>query len=106
MNLASLLEKCGILSRIDFLNENVTIDLPSGQDFLEVKEKFPEMPIVFGCRKGECGRCCIQVIEGHDNLTKRTPEEVATLKRLSLGNECRLACQCAVNGDVKIGRKE
>lgn len=85
--------------KIHFLNSSQCIEANSGSTFLEVADR---IPLKFGCKRGECGTCAIEVLEGAENLTKVTPEEVETLQRKGLGPGCRLACQCAVNGDVLI----
>lgn len=60
------------------------------------------MPLKFGCGKGNCGTCVIKVINGEENLSSKTKEEIATLDRLGVSSSYRLACQCAVKGDVEI----
>jgi ferredoxin len=52
---------------------------------------------------GQCGTCVIEVVEGMENLSPRTPVEDRKLKK-KLDNY-RLACQCLVNGPVSVKTK-
>lgn len=61
----------------------------------------PSIPLKFGCCQGECGTCAIRVLEGEENLSPMTKQEKITLARLGLHHH-RLACQCALRGDVVI----
>lgn len=73
-----------------------------GVELLRASQIDPSLPFRFGCCKGECGKCVIRVINGKDNLSKPTKEEQATLTRKYNDSSCRLACQCAILGDVMI----
>lgn len=61
--------------------------------------KFPVMAV---CRVGQCGSDPLVVVEGADNLSPAGPDERATLARLGLPPNARLACQCTVSGPVVI----
>lgn len=61
----------------------------------------PTIPIKFGCCQGECGTCAIKIKSGEQNLSPQTRQEKSTLTRLGLHSH-RLACQCALLGDVVI----
>lgn len=74
----------------------------TGSDFVQIHENDPTLPLRFGCKKGNCGICAIKVEKGAENLTKISPHEVETLRHKNLDENCRLACQCAINGDVSI----
>lgn len=89
--------------KITFEKDSISQDIPVGCDFLRAHTLYPHLPLRFGCRRGECGVCALYIVKGMRNLTKRTPEETKVLARKSLSSECRLGCQCAVNGDVTIG---
>ena len=89
------------MARILFQSENKEIEISGGSDFLEIFQKDSSLPMKFGCRRGECGVCAIRVDKGADNLSKCTSQEKATLGKKGLCDpNHRLACQCAVNGDV------
>ncbi len=93
-------------AKITFVKESLvpthTQEVPAGCDFQRVHTLYPSLPLRFGCRNGECGVCALRVVQGMENLTKRTPEEVKTLARKGLSNEWRLGCQCCVNGDLVV----
>ena len=73
------------------------IELPDGAD---LKEACEEAGVPFACTEGICGTCVIEVVEGGENLSDRTEEEVDFLGD---SDHERLACQCKINqGRVKI----
>lgn len=90
-------------AKILFVKESLTQEVPVGADFQRIHSLYPTLPLRFGCRNGECGVCVLFIEKGMENLTKRTPEEVKTLRRKNFPPECRLACQCAINGDIIVG---
>jgi ferredoxin len=52
---------------------------------------------------GQCGTCMVEVVEGLENLSPRTPFEERKLKKKPINY--RLACQCLVNGPVSVKTK-
>jgi ferredoxin len=52
---------------------------------------------------GQCGTCIVEVVEGMENLSPRTPVETRKLKKKP--QNYRLACQTLVNGPVSIVTK-
>ena len=50
----------------------------------------------YGCRMGMCGADPVAVIEGDENLSPPSEEELASLRRLGLEGRARLACVCKV----------
>ncbi len=52
---------------------------------------------------GQCGTCVVEVMEGVENLSPRTPVEARFLKRKP--DTYRLACQVLVKGDVTVKTK-
>ncbi len=58
-----------------------------------------ELSIPFGCQSGICGTCMIDVLEGEENLSELTEQEID----LARDEKHRLACQCKLkHGEVKI----
>lgn len=58
-----------------------------------------KLGVPFGCRNGLCGSCMIEILEGEDNLSELTEEEID----MSMDRKTRLACQCKIKeGTVKI----
>lgn len=47
---------------------------------------------------GACGTCRVEVVEGWDNLTPPTPDEIYK----ELDPPYRLSCQAKLKGDVKL----
>lgn len=75
-----------------------TVELEDGSRIQEVCE---EAGLPFACTEGICGTCVIEVLEGQENLSAPTQEEVDFLGEGNL--EERLACQCKINsGSVKL----
>ena len=70
------------------------------EDGSPIKEKCEEAGIPFACEEGVCGTCVIEVVEGMENLSDFTQEELDFLGEQDFE---RLACQCKIkNGCVKI----
>lgn len=60
----------------------------------------------FGCRMGMCGADAIAIVDGMENLSPPSDEELATLRRLGLEGRARMACVCkALGGGVTIDLK-
>ena len=75
-------------------------ELPDGSSLQEVCE---EAGVPFACTEGVCGTCVIEVLEGMENLSAFTPEEVDFLGPQDPKSKERLACQCKIKGGcVKI----
>lgn len=74
-----------------------------GLELLRAYQIDPSLPLQFGCCNGQCGICAIKVIEGEGNLSKPTRQEQRTLAEKKLPSPIyRLACQCAILGDIAI----
>lgn len=52
---------------------------------------------------GQCGTCIVEIADGMENLSPRTPVEDRKLKKKP--ESYRLACQCLVNGPVSVKTK-
>lgn len=89
------------MPKLTFLKQNFTVHLKAGTELVRLPYLSSECPIKFGCCQGTCGTCAIKVMEGEENLSPKTKQEEETLLRLHLKG-CRLACQCALKGDVVI----
>lgn len=90
------------MAKIKFISNDVAHNVPSGTDLLQAYRINPAIPLQFGCTQGACGTCAIKIIEGAEQMTKLTKQEVQTLRCKGLGEGYRLACQCAINGDITI----
>jgi ferredoxin len=52
---------------------------------------------------GQCGTCIVEIVEGMENLSPKTPFEQRKLKRKP--ENYRLACQTLVNGPISVKTK-
>lgn len=77
-------------------NSGAKLQLRCGADLQAVTE------LRFGCRKACCCLCVIRVVEGAENLSSQSPTERKALINKGKDQSLRLACQCAINGDVTI----
>ena len=90
------------MPKLTFFKYNHVLQLKAGTELLRIPHIYPAAPLKFGCCKGQCGTCAVKIAGGMKNLSPQTKEEQATLSRLHLSEEHRLACQCALLGDVDI----
>jgi ferredoxin len=90
------------MAQVFFLTTNQRVTVPTGVELRDISKAYPSLPLKFGCTRGECGVCAIKVIHGQNNLTKLSKQECRTLASKKLDTSHRLACQCALNGDVVI----
>lgn len=66
-----------------------------------IAEACEEAGVPFACTEGVCGTCVIEIVEGKENLTAPTQEELDFLGEGTCDE--RLACQCRIkSGKVKI----
>jgi len=73
-----------------------TKEVSSGEGLIAVAT---ELGIAFGCTQGRCGTCRVTVLEGMENLSKQTDEEI----EMGLNDNERLLCQCTIeSGTVKV----
>lgn len=71
------------------------------EDESSIAECCEEAGVPFACTEGVCGTCVIRVVEGMENLSNPTQEELDFLGEDTC--EERLACQCRIRKEkVKI----
>ncbi len=71
----------------------------SVNDGERVQEAASELGVSFGCRKGVCGACVVEVLEGMENLSARNDAE----NEFSMRDSDRMMCQCSIiSGEVGI----
>lgn len=90
------------LTLIEPNGNSLSYSIPSGTELLQAYKINPVLPLKFGCTKGQCAVCVFHVVKGQENLSKMTKQERKTLEKKNLDSSCRLACQCALLGDVTI----
>jgi ferredoxin len=88
-------------AKVTFTDIDLEVSVPAGVRVIDVSEKVGS-GIIYGCREGDCGTCCMEVVEGHNNLTSPSLIEDKVLREMSAGRHQRLACQAQVLGDVKV----
>ncbi len=80
------------MAKLKFSHSGEEVELEDGAEIQEVCE---EAGVPFACTEGVCGTCVVEVVDGKENLTGMTQEEIDFL-----GEEpelCeRLACQCRI----------
>ena len=78
------------------ITETEERDIADGDPITDACE---DMGVPFGCIEGICGSCVIDIIEGEDNLSEVTEDEV----NFDLHKTKRLACRCTIKrGEVRI----
>lgn len=60
-----------------------------------------QIHLEWGCESGTCGMCRVRVLEGEENLSDFSNEEIDFLVG-DLDEGWRLGCQTRVKGDVKV----
>lgn len=76
--------------------EGREIEVGDGEN---IRDQCEELGVPFGCFEGICGSCVIDILEGEQNLTPITPEEVD----FEMHAKKRFACQCKLKqGLIKI----
>lgn len=90
------------MPKIYFTQTNRVYHVSYPADFFQLYQLFlGDIPLKFGCCKGDCGTCKIKIKQGENNLSPKTKKEEIFLQK-SPSKEHRLACQCSFHGDVVI----
>ena len=87
--------------KIFFDDIELTVNVPVGSRVIDISEQVGAS-LIYGCRKGDCGKCKMKVLDGWENLSEPSEIEAGVLKKISAGEDIRLACQAQVLGDIKI----
>lgn len=78
-----------------------SLEVTQGAKIIDVCEN-EDTSILFGCRDGACGACMIRVLENPSHLSPMEEHERDFLETMAAREDERLACQCAVLGDVVV----
>jgi ferredoxin len=96
------------MPRIRIANTGQSVDADLVTSILVTLQR-NDVGIMTSCGgKARCGKCLIRVVQGAENLSKKTPAESARLASFGSGpgaassKELRLACQTYVKGDVEV----
>ena len=88
-------------AQVAFKPEGKRVAVQPGQTLLAVTEQCG-LAIESGCRMGICGADPVAVLEGMEHLSAQGEDEKATLARLGLADNTRLACCARVSGPVSV----
>lgn len=58
--------------------------------------------VPFGCKNAQCATCVVRITKGKNNLSPMEEQERETLSMLGPIDDCRLACQCKIRGDIEF----
>jgi nitrite reductase (NADH) large subunit len=86
---------------VTFVPENKRVAVKEGLSLLEIAES-NGMTIESGCRMGICGADPVAVKDGMECLSGISDDEKATLERLGLAPNTRMACCARVQGPVSV----
>jgi NADPH-dependent 2,4-dienoyl-CoA reductase/sulfur reductase-like enzyme/ferredoxin len=86
---------------VTFLPGDRRVVAEPGATLLEVAEA-NGLQIEAGCRMGVCGADPVAIVSGMSNVSGVTDDERATLERLGLADNTRLACCCRIKGPVSV----
>ena len=89
---------------VHFVEEDKTVVAKPGLSLLEIAES-NGMTIESGCRMGICGADPVAIKDGMDCLSGISDDEQATLERLGLAPNTRMACCARVEGPVSVALK-
>ena len=86
---------------VTFMPDDRRIVADAGVTLLELAEA-NGLPIEAGCRMGVCGADPIAIVQGMGNVSEISDDERATLERLGLAANTRMACCCRIKGPVSV----
>lgn len=92
------------MAKFTIQNRNKSAEVPDGQlTILQAGEK-AGVDMEFGCRDCSCGTCVIEVVQGMENISEPTDQELDVLDTWNKDPEqYRLACCVKVmKGEVMI----
>ena len=100
---AIALEKAATRERaqVSFKPEGKRVAIEPGQTLLAIAEQCG-LALESGCRMGICGADPVAILDGIGNISALGDDERATLARLGLADNTRLACCARVNGPITV----
>jgi nitrite reductase (NADH) large subunit len=101
LTLALAGSRAAAANAVTFVPENKHVVPKPGQSLLEIAEA-NGLAIEAGCRMGVCGADPVAIKEGMECASPISDDERATLERLGLAPNTRLACCVRVSGPVTV----
>ena len=89
------------MPKVTITTDSLSLDVKMGYSLADLCDS-QDTSILFGCRDGACGACMVRVISGQENLNPISEDEKDFLQTMAAEDNERLACQCAVHGDVVL----
>ncbi|GAA5213705.1 2Fe-2S iron-sulfur cluster-binding protein [Corallincola platygyrae] len=84
-------------------SKSSTLTIEKGSQLQDYRNDFDDMLPEFGCCKGMCGLCLIEITAGHEHLGEVTKVEEMTLTSMDRDlKSYRLACQLSVQGNFEF----
>ena len=93
--------RAGGAPEVEFVDEGKRVAVTEGQSLLEIAES-NGMAIESGCRMGICGADPVAIKDGMECLSGISDDERATLERLGLAPNTRMACCARISGPVSL----
>lgn len=90
------------MAKIYFKKNYPPLDIDSSSSLMDGLRN-SGMPVASSCGgEGICGKCRIDIILGHNNLSPINDKEEILRARQNFTANQRLSCQCFVLGDVTL----
>ena len=85
-----------------FQSYRVHVEFPEATTLADIAA-VADVPVGNSCGGvGVCGRCCVRVLAGAENLSAPTMIELRVSAQRGFAADERLACQAIVTGDVEV----
>jgi ferredoxin len=86
---------------ITFQTSGKAIEVDKDANLLRTSIRY-EGAVPFKCGGGLCGTCRVQIVDGHENLSRVMKKEIDRLGAEKIEQGYRLACQTFITGDITV----
>jgi ferredoxin len=86
---------------VTFQTSGKSIEVDKDTNLLRTSIRY-EGAVPFKCGGGLCGTCRVQIVDGHENLSKVMKKEIDRLGQEKIDQGYRLACQTFLTGDITV----
>jgi len=96
------------MPRVTFLPYHLSLEVPRGATLLGAADEAAEMvedEFFVGelCEgRHECGNCCVEIVDGRENLSELTIDERNLVSELGYPATVRPSCTARIYGDVTV----